>query len=502
MSNIVRSHEALRLRGVTKRFGLNTALNAVDLILHAGQIHALVGMNGSGKSTLVKLLSGFHSADEGTIELLGESPGVGFVHQDLALIDTMTVLENMTLGRNPYMRRGVIDWKREAERADGLLRRFGIQNLLHSPVGAVTKAEATIVAIARALGEHGGNTSVLVLDEPTSTLPAAQTEQLLEVMQSCADDGIAVLFISHRLQEVLSIAPDVTVLYNGTVVYSGTTSGMDVPILAAKIGSVSAPTATDSRGVQTERAPRTQVVPDAEILIEADAVTGQILTGCTFSVRRGEVLGIIGMLGSGVEEIGRYLSGRSEPESGLVRVTSSSKGRIDLRKVGYVPSDRARNAVLGGLSARENASITGLERFIRRGAINGAAERDAMEASFDAMTVYPPDTESPITSFSGGNQQKILFARWLHTEPEILIAEEPTQGVDVHAKAQILDHLHDYARGGRSVVLITGEPEEIYAYCDRIIVVDAGRIIRELNAPITGAEILKAMHEREIHVDR
>ena len=195
MSDIATSQPALKLTNVTKRFGANTALNGANLTLYAGQIHALVGMNGSGKSTLVKLLSGFHSADEGTIELLGDSPSVGFVHQDLALIDTMTVLENMTLGRKPYMRRGVIDWKREAARADGLLRRFGIQNLLYSPVSAITKAEATIVAIARALGEPGGNTTVLVLDEPTSTLPAAQTEQLLKVMQACADDGIAVLFV-------------------------------------------------------------------------------------------------------------------------------------------------------------------------------------------------------------------------------------------------------------------------------------------------------------------
>ncbi|WP_181151772.1 MULTISPECIES: sugar ABC transporter ATP-binding protein [unclassified Arthrobacter] len=501
MTDIAHPRPALKLTNVTKRFGANTALNGASLTLYAGQIHALVGMNGSGKSTMVKLLSGFHTADEGTIELLGANPGVGFVHQDLALIDNMTVLENMTLGRKPNMKRGVIDWRQESTRAEGLLRRFGIQHLLYSPVGEITKAEATIVAIARALGEHDGNTTVLVLDEPTSTLPAAQTEQLLKVMQACAEDGIAVLFISHRLQEVLSIAPDVTVLYNGKVVYSGSTTGMDVASLAARIGSVSASSEIGPAGTQSAPAHGILADADAKVILSAESVSGLILTDCWFNVRRGEVLGIIGMLGSGVEEIGRYISGRSAPLSGTVRLASSPTGRIDLQKVGYVPSDRARNAVLSGLSARENASITGLKRFLRTGAINVRAEREAMKASFEAMTVYPPDTEAPMLSFSGGNQQKILFARWLHTEPEVLVAEEPTQGVDVHAKAQILENLHEYARSGRSVVLITGEPEEIYAYCDRIIVVDGGRIISELGAPITGAEILKAMHEREVHVD-
>lgn len=474
---------ALKLSGVTKRFGDLAALESVDLTLRSGTVHALAGMNGSGKSTIVKILSGFYSIDDGAVEHAAASR-VGFVHQDLALIDSMTVTDNLSLDHEPPMRAGVIDRRAERRRAQRLLEPFGLPHLADSLISDLTKAEATIVAIARALGDEPPE--VLILDEPTSTLPEAQTDQLLQVMRTCAESGVAILFITHRLTEILNAADEVTVLRNGRVAFQGPTSQLTLPELADYIGS-------PETGDRIELGDDTWFDRETPILT-ARGLSGKVIEGFDLDVHRGEIVGIVGLLGSGVEEIGGLLSGRRTGRGAIEIDTPSGQSGM-----GYVPADRARNAVLSGLTGRENGAIAALTRFLHFGALSSRAESEAMTEAFERMTVYPLQPELPMSSFSGGNQQKILFARWMVLEPDVLIAEEPTQGIDIRAKAQILDQLRRFAVEGRAVILTTGEPEEIQSACDRLLVVEAGRLKSELRAPFTRESILLALHERSIH---
>jgi ABC-type sugar transport system ATPase subunit len=490
----------LSVEGLTKRFGPTTALNGVDLTIHPGSIHALIGMNGSGKSTLVKALSGFHQPDEGRVVvngreagLEGEDSALAFVHQDLALVEELSVLENLALGRRLATRRGRVDWREERTRARRSLAPFDLQHVADVAIADLTKAEATIVAIARALERREQGCTVLVLDEPTSTLPASETEQLLGVMRDCARDGLGILFISHRLREVLSVSDDVTVLRNGEVSHAGRTgdatleglvSAMTGGARAALTADAASATASSSRAAST-----------AEAVLEATGVTGGVLAGVDLRVAPGEIVGIAGLLGSGVEDLGRLLSGRERPTAGSILLKGEPVDRLSAREVGFIPADRGADGVLGGLTTRENASITHPARFLRSGRISRKVERAEMQRWFAEMTVKPADTEADILSLSGGNQQKVLLARTLFVGPQLLVAEEPTQGVDVYAKTQILGRLQAYAAEGLAVVLLSGEPEEISSVCDRMLVLSGGRIGAEFPAPFSTGDVLAAMHQ-------
>ncbi len=485
---------ALEVTGLTKRFGENTALSAVDLAIAPGRVHALIGMNGSGKSTLVKILSGFHEADEGSVLVGGVEAGdadIAFVHQDLALIEDMTIVENFSLGRAVRTRAGRIDRTAERDSARRALERFAIEHLVDHRVDELTKAEKTIVAIARALQDRGSGDregGVLVLDEPTSTLPASETSRLLEVMRECAADGLSILFISHRLAEVLAVSDDVTVLRNGVRTMHASCAGLEVADLVRAMAG--------DAGAELEdiAATASSASSDATVVLAAEQLAGTVLAGVDLELHRGEVLGVAGLLGSGVEEIGRLLAGRAQPTGGRVSVDGRSVGPAMARTIGYVTADRAGDGVLSGLTARENASITTVRRYLRRGRIDVSAEREVMHRWFSDMTVYPLDTERGMQQLSGGNQQKVLFARWLSVGLDVLVAEEPTQGIDVHAKAQILAKLREAAAAGLAVVLISGEPEEIVSACDRMVVLASGGVAGSYRAPLDTTTILSTMH--------
>jgi len=489
---------ALAVEGLSKRFGATVALAGVDLQIRPGEVHALIGMNGSGKSTLVKALSGFHEPDEGTLRVDGEPlaarpEALAFVHQDLALVDELSVLENLSLGRPVTVRRGRVDWGAERTRARAALAPFGLADVVDLRVAQLTKAEATIVAIARALERREQGCSVLVLDEPTSTLPASETEQLLEVMRACAAEGLAILFISHRLTEIIDVADCVTVLRNGRV-------GLAAPIAEMTVERLADAMAGDAREVlatpgDASVGSRREAFGDQEPVLVAEGLAGEIVQGVDLRVGRGEIVGVAGLLGSGVEELGRLLSGRAALAAGSVRVEGRPVDRALARRIGFVPADRGADGVLAGLTARENASIADPGRFARRGRLQRGRERSELARWFAEMTVYPAEVDRDMLAFSGGNQQKILLARWLSVGPSVLVAEEPTQGVDVHAKAQILERLTAHAAEGLAVVLLSGEPEEIAAACDRMVVLRDGAIGAQLAAPLAVGNVLAAMHQ-------
>lgn len=501
MGVVEQDNLALDARGVTKRFGSNLALDGVDVQIKPGRIRALLGMNGSGKSTFVKVLSGFHPADSGTIAVGGKplrDGAIAFVHQDLGLVDELSVLHNLGLGSTPPMKRGVID--NAAERAAGreMLSSFGLEHLAERPVGELRMAEKTVVAIARALEQTRGGGRLLVLDEPTSSLATSETAQLLEVMRDCAARGLGMLFISHRLAEVMAVADDVTVLRGGRIVLQSAVSDTSIDAIVAAMTGREGQSLEELAEVTASDAKRSESVP-SPVVLDVSGLAGSVLDGVDLCVRRGEILGITGLLGSGVEEIGGLLSGRTVPIAGEIRYQGSRLSRKIARSIGYITANRVHSAVLTGLSTRENASFTTLKSYLRGAVLSVARERAAMKRWFEDLAVHPLDTEIGMLQLSGGNQQKVLFARWLATSPDLLVAEEPAQGIDIHAKAQLLAKLREFAEQGLAVVLISGEPEEIYAACDRMVVLSGGRVADEFHAPLSVTPILSAIHAEVSH---
>jgi len=486
MTSSSRTSTALRIHGLSKRFGATLALDDVSMTVEPGSIHALIGLNGSGKSTLVKVLAGFHDADEGDIEM-GE---VAFVHQDLGLLPTLTVLENFAIGRPMAMRRGQIDWKAERVRAITALREFGLENAIGRPMSSLPQAEQAIVAIARALDRSAsGAIATLVLDEPTSALPAHEIDMLADAMRAFAARGVGIVFITHRLQEVVELADSLTVLRNGRVVFTGRTAETDIPgMVELMVGE--APAAAGA----PEWTPSAHAGPP--VLVGRELRT-DTLDALDFEVRRGEIVGVFGMAGSGMESLSEVLAGRASPTSGEVRYDGEPlrTGSARAREVGYVPSDRPRRGVLPGLTVRENISVRSLGSILRRGSISARAERDLARHWAGELKIKPADPDAPILTLSGGNQQKAVLGRWLAIQPQAIVAEEPTQGVDVWAKAEILRRLRLAAEGGAGVLLTAVEPEEIVEFCDRVVVLRGGRVT--LDAPrssLSITDILSAMH--------
>lgn len=496
MTTVVHDHLALDATELTKKFGSNIALNKVNLKIPAGRIHALLGMNGSGKSTFVKVLSGFHTANSGTVSVGGRDlhdGAIAFVHQDLGLVDELSVLHNLHLGSTPPLKFGRVDEAAEREIGRQKLAAFGLEHLVDRNVGELRMAEKTIVAIIRALQQTEQGGSLLVLDEPTSSLASSETAQLLEVMRDCAARGLGVLFISHRLSEVMAVADDVTVLRGGRVVHQSAVDDTSIDEIVATMTGSELHTLESLAEASSHDAQEQRQAP-AALVLEATDLKGTVLNGVDLRVHSGEIVGITGLLGSGIEEIGAQLSGRSAPAGGSLTYLGNPLTRKVAKEVGYVTANRIHSAVLPGMSTRENASFTTLKKYLRRGTVSVAHERAAMRDWFRELDLYPLDTEIGMLELSGGNQQKVLFARWLSTHPQLLVAEEPSQGIDVHAKAQLLAKLREVAEQGLAVVLISGEPEEILPACDRMIVLAEGRVQEEFHAPLSITSIMSTIH--------
>jgi ABC-type sugar transport system ATPase subunit len=453
------SAPVIKIQDVSKRFGATRALDGVSLEVAPGSIHALIGLNGSGKSTLVKVLSGFHQADEGQVEM----KQVAFVHQDFGLLPSLSVLENFAVGRPMAMRLGQIDWRAEAGRARAALKQFGLDGKLHVPVSDLSMAQQAILAIARALDRSAeGDTKALVLDEPTSALPSHEIEILATAMRGYAASGLGIVFITHRLQEVVDLADTVTILRNGTVVYSGPTAELSISDMVGQMVG-DAPQHAD-----TDWTPN---LADGAPVLSCRDLHGGTLAGVDLDVRGGEILGVFGMVGSGIEHLGAVVSGRAAPTSGRV--------------------------IFGGetLSVRENVSLRRLHTVVKHGRISARAERSLAREWVKALNIKPQDPEAPIGTLSGGNQQKAVLGRWLAIEPRVIVAEEPTQGIDVWAKADILRELRQAAQGGTGVLLTAVEPEEILDFCDRVVVLRQGRVVADMpRSAASITDIVSAMH--------
>lgn len=476
----------LRIEGLSKTFPGQQVLFDVDLDVDAGEVHAIVGHNGSGKSTLVKILAGYHRPDDGsqacvagTEFLLGDpgashAVGIRFVHQDLGLVPTISVVDNLALGSGfETGRLGKIRWKNEIRRARASLGSLGFDIDVEAPVSTLSIAQRTGVAIARALG-HQEDARLLVLDEPTAALPLGETSRLFDIIRGLRDRGIGILLITHHIDEVLDIADRASIFRNGRRVATVARSDLDPDRLVAWI-------------VGRQLEPQEHLaalghLSHKESLLDVQRMTGGDVVDFTLSVASGEIVGIAGLSGSGRESIAGLLSGRI-PRSGSVAIAGETFPGGDPRAakragVALVPGDRASFGVVASMNLRENLTLGDLGRHTRCGRTSKASERCETEEWIKRLGVVTKDGDAPITTLSGGNQQKVLFGRALRLSPRIFVLDDPTAGVDVGAKSEVHAIIEQAAREGAAVVLATTDTDELVRLCDRVVVMRDGRVTR------------------------
>jgi len=499
---------ALSVRGLSKTFGGQRALSGVDLDVMSGEVHALLGENGSGKSTLVKCLSGYHQPDPGaTIEVGGDllpsnygpesatGYGLAFVHQDLGLIPTLTVAENMLLGQSPPTG---FAW-RAKKRQEVALARRQLQDLDHPDidprrfVGELSVAQQTIVALGRALyGAERGR--LLVLDEPTASLAQTEVDRLFEAVRRVTEQGHGVIYISHKLDEIRTIAQKVTVLRNGERV---ATRSMDELSRAELIELI---VGKPLEALYPDGPPAVK----SEVVLDARGVSGAKVRDLSLTLHRGEIVGVAGLLGCGKSELGRLLFGDQRLTAGEVDIDGA---RVRLRTpadaidagVAMVPADRHKNGVHLDHSVGENMTLLDTRRYWRKGLMRRRERARTVRGLMEEYDVRPRQASRPIGLLSGGNQQKAVLAKWMHRDLKVLILDEPAQGVDIGAKAQILSQLERAAERGVAVLFISEEVDDLIHLCDRIVVLVDGRIAGEVrDERKTRNQISELVYQEEV----
>ena len=490
----------LELDGICKRFTGVQALSGVRLALRAGEVHALMGQNGAGKSTLIKVLTGVHRPDAGSIRLHGRevqpgSPldaqrlGISTVYQEVNLCPNLSVAENIFAGRyprKPWHGAWRIDWARMHREAEALLARLDLHIDVTRLLSTYSVAVQQMVAIARALSVHA---PVLVLDEPTSSLDEDEVRRLFEVLRRLRSEGLAILFVTHFLDEVYAIADRITVLRNGTLV--GEYPASELPagaLVTAMVGRELA--AAAARTVQPP-----QDSPSAQPMLQARGLTrkGQ-LHPADLELRRGEVVGLAGLLGSGRTELARLLFGLDRADAGTLHMggqplSLNHPAEAIRHGMGLCPEDRKSEGIVGELSVRENIILALQARMGVRRTLSRAEQAALADRYIQRLGIKTADAETPIARLSGGNQQKALLARWLATNPALLILDEPTRGIDVAAKQEIMDEILRLAGEGMAVLFISSELDEVVRVSDRIVVMRHRRKVGELPAGTSEQEI-------------
>lgn len=468
---------ALRMSGISKSFPGVNALSNVSLTVGFGRIHAIVGENGAGKSTLMKVLSGAYQPSSGTIEIAGaevrlrgpndaQRLGIRMVHQELNLAPDLTVAENVFLGRMPQ-RWGVVDRARMYAETNTLLAQLGATIDSLARLGDLSISQQQLVEIAKA---YAADPRIIVLDEPTSSLSEGETAALFSILRRMKARGVAIIYISHRLKEVLDIADDITVLRDGAMVDSRPAAG----ITAA--GMIRHMVGRDVTNVF----PKSAAAIGAPVLRLEGLGDGQSFTDISLEVRRGEILGLTGLVGAGRTEVARAVFGLARPVSGRILINGTPvtiRSPADAVRAGiaYVPEDRKAVGIVPAMNIRENISLPILRRIATAGRISTARDTALADSYVRELGISPADPERRISLLSGGNQQKAVIAKWLSTKPSVLILDEPTRGVDVGAKAEIHRIIGDLVAGGMAVIMISSELLEVIGVCDRVLVMRDGR---------------------------
>jgi ribose transport system ATP-binding protein len=492
---------ALSVRRLGKAFGGTAALTDVDLDVGQGQVHALVGENGSGKSTLIKIISGYHRPDSGSVAVGGQTlpfgnpdashaVGARFVHQNLGLVHSISVLDNLALQRGFPTRFGTIARRQALAAATEALAAVSLEVDPEALAGDLTPAERTGVAIARAFSRDT-EPRLLVLDEPTATLPEREVSKLTAIVRAAASRGVGILYVTHRLDEVFELAEVVTVLRDGRVHARTPVAQLTRQALVRQLV-----------GNELSEAHReSAAVPEAagRVVLEVAGLTTDLLDDVSLQLRAGEIVGVAGITGSGRETVCAAVFGAVPKTAGRVLVggkliVQPQPHALIAAGVAMIPADRERLGAFFGLTARENLTITGLRPHWRRGLLRKGSERKESAKWFRDLDVRPASAyEKPLGSFSGGNQQKLVMAKWLRTGPKVLLVDEPTQGVDIGAKATLHHHLLEVARGGAGVLMSSTDTDELAALCHRVLIFQRGHLVRSLSgAQVTQGSVAQA----------
>ncbi|GAC1445507.1 MAG: sugar ABC transporter ATP-binding protein [Mycobacteriales bacterium] len=496
---------ALSVRNLSKTYAGTMALRDLDLDIVPGEIHALLGGNGSGKSTTIKILAGVVAPDSGGTVAVGDesapadswSParahaaGLRFVHQQPAVFPELTIAENLALGAGfPRGTGGRIDWAALNRRTAALLERYHVPAAPTTPLGQLRAADRSRVAILRALQDRDdAEGGVLVLDEPTAALPAAEVTDLLSALRGYAAAGQTILYVSHRLDEVLAVADRVTVLRDGRKVATVPVRGLTEAALVELIVG---------RPIERAFPPvREEGSTDAALVLRN--LTGGPLHGVDLTLRRGEVLGIAGLLGSGRSELLRMLFGAFPVGAGEIVLNGAAirlpnPAAAMAAGIAYVPEERQADALLPGESVRHNLSAGSAVSYFRRLLFHHGEERADSRRSLSQFLVRVVSDTQPVETLSGGNQQKVVLARWLRRRPAVLLLDEPTQGVDVAARAEIYELVRRATTAGTSVLLVASETEELAHACDRVAVLRGGRITAVVEQPLDAHHLTELMN--------
>ena len=484
--------------GVSKRFPGVQALDNVSVQFHAGSCHALMGENGAGKSTLGKILAGLYRADQGEIRLNGAAvsfagplearhAGINIVHQELLFCENLTVAENLNLAEMPT-RGGFVDGEAMVRRATEWLARIGADVAPTATVGSLPIAKQQLVQIAGALG---AGARILIFDEPTSALGGAETERLLKLITELKANGVACIYVSHRLDEVYEVCDTATVLRDGKFVETVPIPACDRDrLVSLMIG----------RSLQASLATHAAEAASSEPLLEVENLASRgRFEGVSLALRRGEILGIGGLVGAGRTEILEAIFGIGKGVTGSVRLNGrplAVHGPTDAVRqgLGLVPEDRKRHGLVLSMNCRENISLPIIGRLTHSGFIAAARERAMALKYFGQMRVKAPSVDTGSVALSGGNQQKVVLAKWLGAECDVLLVDEPTRGVDVGAKAEIHALLRELAAAGKGVLVVSSELPELLALAHRIVIVREGRVVSEMPAAhATEDSLMRAM---------
>jgi len=480
---------ALSVRNLSKTFAGNTVLANVDFDVRPGQIHALVGENGSGKTTFIKCIAGFHRPDDGSqIIIDGDNKalpysaadalrfGLGFVHQNLALIPTLSVAENIGLYKRynaPML--GRIDWSGVMKLARDALAGFASHIDPAAPINRLAQADKTLVAIARGLASSGEGRKVLVLDEPTAALPVEEVDYLLAALRKLASQGIALIYVSHRLSEVLSLANTVTALKDGQRVAT---------LPAAELKEKSLAELIVGRALR-DIAPKPEPRRKPDVLVRVENITGSRVKDVSFTIGRGEIVGVAGLLGAGRSELGRLIFGAQPRGSGRLLIDGREipleSPKDGMRAgIGYIPEDRLGKGGFPVMTVTENLTLADMSAYWKAGRLDKAAERTAVAELIRKFNIKPPNPSALFGTLSGGNQQKTILARSLRLNPRLIVLDEPVQGVDVGSKVEIFSIIREAADAGAAILLIDADFSNLCRVADRILVLSNGRIADEI----------------------
>ncbi|KHS73714.1 sugar ABC transporter ATP-binding protein [Pectobacterium brasiliense] len=469
----------LQLQGITKSFPGVKALSGAALNVYPGKVMALVGENGAGKSTMMKVLTGIYRKDAGSIYFLGkevdfsgpkasQEAGIGIIHQELNLIPQLTIAENIFLGREFTNRFGRIDWNKMYAEADKLLKRLNLRYDSRRMVGDLSIGDQQMVEIAKVLSFES---KVIIMDEPTDALTDTETASLFSVIKELQSQGCGIVYISHRLKEIFEICDDITVFRDGQFIGERPVSDLEEDTLIEMMVG---------RKLE-DQYPRSNKVP-GEVRLKVQNLSGPGVDSVSFTVRKGEILGVAGLMGAGRTELMKILYGALPRTGGNVtldgRDVVTRKPQDGLANgIVYISEDRKRDGLVLGMSVKENMSLTALRYFSHAGGRLKHAEEQLTVADFIRLfNVKTPSMEQPIGLLSGGNQQKVAIARGLMTRPNVLILDEPTRGVDVGAKKEIYQLINQFKEEGLSIILVSSEMPEVLGMSDRIIVMHEGRL--------------------------